>query len=132
MQIAILLFDRFTVLDAIGPYQVLSGLPNGGTRTAPLPGGGQASVVVIQPDGKILVIGQGTMSVSGGGSGEIDGALLLAKTRDAAGNLLATMGAPYLNWNGGGGNGVFFDSCWINNAFGAVTYGVLSFREITQ
>ncbi len=27
MQIAILLFDRFTVLDAIGPYQVLGGLP---------------------------------------------------------------------------------------------------------
>ena len=27
MQIAILLFDRFTVLDAIGPYQVLSLLP---------------------------------------------------------------------------------------------------------
>jgi putative intracellular protease/amidase len=27
MQIAILLFNRFTVLDAIGPYQVLSGLP---------------------------------------------------------------------------------------------------------
>jgi putative intracellular protease/amidase len=27
MQIAILLFDRFTVLDAIGPYQVLSRLP---------------------------------------------------------------------------------------------------------
>jgi transcriptional regulator GlxA family with amidase domain len=27
MQIAILLFDRFTVLDAIGPYQMLSGIP---------------------------------------------------------------------------------------------------------
>jgi putative intracellular protease/amidase len=27
MQIAILLYDRFTVLDAIGPYQVLSGIP---------------------------------------------------------------------------------------------------------
>ena len=27
MQVAILLYDRFTVLDAIGPYQVLSGLP---------------------------------------------------------------------------------------------------------
>jgi putative intracellular protease/amidase len=27
MQIAILLYNRFTVLDAIGPYQVLSGLP---------------------------------------------------------------------------------------------------------
>jgi putative intracellular protease/amidase len=28
MQIAILLYDRFTVLDAIGPYQVLSGIPD--------------------------------------------------------------------------------------------------------
>lgn len=27
MQIAILLYDKFTVLDAIGPYQTLSGLP---------------------------------------------------------------------------------------------------------
>jgi putative intracellular protease/amidase len=27
MQIAILLYNRFTVLDAIGPYQVLSGIP---------------------------------------------------------------------------------------------------------
>jgi len=31
MQIAILLYDRFTVLDAIGPYQVLSGIPGAGT-----------------------------------------------------------------------------------------------------
>jgi transcriptional regulator GlxA family with amidase domain len=30
MQIAILLYERFTVLDAIGPYQVLSGLPGAG------------------------------------------------------------------------------------------------------
>jgi uncharacterized delta-60 repeat protein len=37
----------------------------GGTRTANLPGGGQASVVLIQPDGKILVIGQGF--IPGGG-----------------------------------------------------------------
>jgi putative intracellular protease/amidase len=28
MQIAILLYDRFTVLDAIGPYQVLTGIPD--------------------------------------------------------------------------------------------------------
>src|SRR6266568_3890504 len=34
MQIAILLFDRFTVLDAIGPYQVLSGLPAGRRATS--------------------------------------------------------------------------------------------------
>jgi putative intracellular protease/amidase len=31
MQIAILLYNRFTVLDAIGPYQVLSGLPGAET-----------------------------------------------------------------------------------------------------
>src|SRR6185437_2005112 len=31
MQIAILLYDRFTVLDAIGPYQVLSGIPGAET-----------------------------------------------------------------------------------------------------
>ncbi len=37
----------------------------GGTRTANLPGGGQASVVLIQPDGKILVVGQGF--IPGGG-----------------------------------------------------------------
>ena len=28
MQIAILLYDRFTALDAIGPYEVLSRLPD--------------------------------------------------------------------------------------------------------
>jgi uncharacterized delta-60 repeat protein len=37
----------------------------GGTLTTNLPGGGQASVVLIQPDGKILVIGQGF--IPGGG-----------------------------------------------------------------
>ena len=31
MQIAILLYNRFTVLDAIGPYQVLSGIPGAET-----------------------------------------------------------------------------------------------------
>jgi putative intracellular protease/amidase len=31
VQIAILLYDRFTVLDAIGPYQVLSGIPDAET-----------------------------------------------------------------------------------------------------
>jgi len=82
--------------------------------------------------GIILVIGQGTMSVSGGGNGEYDGAVLLAKTRDAQGNLLATLGAPLLDWSGGGGNGIYFDSCWINNSLGGVLYNVLSFREITQ
>ena len=42
MQIAILLFDHFTALDAVGPYEVLSRLPGAevvfvGERTGPVP-----------------------------------------------------------------------------------------------
>lgn len=47
------------------------GLRLGGTRTLKLPGGGQASVVLIQPEGKILVIGQGF--IRGGGVALIRG-----------------------------------------------------------
>jgi hypothetical protein len=82
--------------------------------------------------GIVLVIGQGNMVENGGGSGEYDGALLIAKTLDAAGRPLAALGTPILNWNGGGGNGVYFDSCWINNANPPQNYKVLSFREISQ
>ena len=82
--------------------------------------------------GVVLVIGQGNLQESGGGSNEFDGAVLVAKTLDAAGNPLAALGTPVVNWNGGGGNGVFYDSCWINNAASGVTYKVLSFREIAQ
>jgi len=32
MEIAVLLFDRFTALDAVGPYEVLSRLPGAGVR----------------------------------------------------------------------------------------------------
>lgn len=82
--------------------------------------------------GVVLVIGQGSMLENGGGSNEFDGAVLVAKTLDGAGNPLAALGTPVLNWNGGGGNGVYYDSCWINNASSGVTYKVLSFREIGQ
>ena len=40
MQIAILLFDRLTALDAVGPYEVFRGLPEADVRfvaTAPGP-----------------------------------------------------------------------------------------------
>ena len=82
--------------------------------------------------GAVLVIGQGNMQESGGGNNEFDGAVFVAKTLDGAGNPLAALGTPTVNWTGGGGNGVFYDSCWINNASAGVTYKVLSFREIGQ
>jgi hypothetical protein len=82
--------------------------------------------------GIVLVIGQGNMEENGGGNEEFDGAVLVAKTLNAAGQPLATLSSPVLNWNGGGGNGVYYDSCWINNATSGVTYKVLGFREISQ
>jgi Tfp pilus assembly protein PilX len=82
--------------------------------------------------GIILVVGQGSVQENGGGNNEFDGAVLVAKTLDAAGRPLATLGAPVVNWNGGGGNGVYYDSCWINAASSGLTYQVLSFREISQ
>ena len=82
--------------------------------------------------GVVLVVGQGNMVENGGGNNEFDGAVLVAKTLNAAGQPLATLGQPVLNWNGGGGNGVYYDSCWINNATSGLTYKVLGFREISQ
>jgi hypothetical protein len=82
--------------------------------------------------GIVLVIGEGNVVENGGGNNEYDGAVLVAKTLDAAGRPLATLGAPVVNWNGGGGNGVYYDSCWINAASSGLTYQVLSFREISQ
>jgi Tfp pilus assembly protein PilX len=82
--------------------------------------------------GIVLVIGQGNLLESGGGNNEFDGAVLVAKTLNAAGQPLAALGTPVLNWNGGGGDGVYYDSCWIANATAGLSYKVLSFREISQ
>lgn len=82
--------------------------------------------------GIILVVGQGNFSYSGGGNNEFDGALFVAKTKDSSGNELSALGAPSVNWGGGGGNGIHYDHCWINNALsgGGLPVKVLSFREI--
>jgi Tfp pilus assembly protein PilX len=83
-------------------------------------------------NGVVLVIGQGYALENGGGSNEFDGAFFIAKTRDSSGNELSSLGTPTLNWNGGGNNGIWYDSCWINNAGQTALYKVLSFREIPQ
>jgi hypothetical protein len=82
--------------------------------------------------GIVLVIGKGNIQENGGGNNEFDGAVLVAKTLNSSGQLLTALGTPVLNWNGGGGNGVYYDSCWVNNATSGLTYKVLSFREISQ
>lgn len=84
--------------------------------------------------GPVLVIGQGTMTVQGGGTNSYEGAVLLARTRDAAGNLLPgpAPGPTLLDWSGGGGNGVHYDSCTLRNSQNNVRHVVLSFREVAE
>jgi hypothetical protein len=70
--------------------------------------------------GLVLVIGQGTMTVQGGGNGTFFGSVFVANTNSHTSPFtqLATLGEPELHWNGGGGNGIYYNSCWadrINN-----------------
>jgi hypothetical protein len=80
--------------------------------------------------GLVLVVGQGSMVVSGGGSNEYDGAVLIAKTRDTQGNLLPSLGGTTLNWSGGGGNGVYYSSGCVGSAETLADYRVLAAREL--
>ena len=83
--------------------------------------------------GVVLVIGQGNFVSTRTGNGRIDGAVLIAQTRDAAGNLLMSLGASSFSQTGPGSNlgqGIQYNSCWIRSAVGPITYKVISFREI--
>ncbi len=91
-------------------------------------------------NGIVLVIGQGNLlwSDRGHGIGGIYGAVLVANTRDASGNLLATLGPASFSGTASGGHrssaqgGIYYNSCLVNSA-GAqapLTYKILSFREI--
>lgn len=83
--------------------------------------------------GVILVIGQGNLVSTRGGSGEIDGAVFIAKTRDAAGNLLTSLGASSFSQTGPGNNvgqGINYNSCIARVAEGPITYKVIAFKEI--
>jgi Tfp pilus assembly protein PilX len=82
--------------------------------------------------GLILVVGEGTMDFNGGGNGEIQGGIFVAKTRDDSGNLLSNLGSPSIDWNGGGGNGVTYNSAIINQNFTNMGFLKLAYKEMTQ
>jgi len=86
--------------------------------------------------GMIMVIGQGTVTGSKSGSGEIDGGFLVARTRDQNSNaLLPTLGKASVQFQEEmGGNGIRYSSCWIQRALSNQSKGarVLSFHEIAQ
>jgi hypothetical protein len=83
--------------------------------------------------GLVLIIGQGNFVSTKSGTGQIDGAMLIAKTRDIAGNLLTALGAASFSQTGSGpnlGQGINYNSCFVRGAMGPITYKILSFREI--
>ena len=83
-------------------------------------------------EGVVLVIGQGSFVSTRSGSGGIDGAVFIAKTRDAANNPLLNLGPTSFSQTGGSssGRGIYYNSCWVKSAVGPITYKVVSFREI--
>jgi hypothetical protein len=86
-----------------------------------------------QWEGIVLVIGKGRFKGGHAGTGNIDGAMLVAQTHDSSGNLLSdpSLGPSLVDLSSmPGGLGIYYDSCWINRAQPTLTYKVLSFREI--
>lgn len=73
--------------------------------------------------GIIFVVGDGNVQMNGGGNGQIRGSIWVAKTWDnhTDKNLLQEMGSPTFGWNGGGGNGVQYDHCYVDNLLTAVS-----------
>jgi hypothetical protein len=67
-------------------------------------------------NGLILVIGTGAMTMSGGGNGQITGAVFVANTTGG------TLNSPDADWAGGGGNGIQYDHCWADDMLARVPY----------
>jgi hypothetical protein len=83
-------------------------------------------------NGIVMVVGDGTTTYNGNGGGNngFNGAVYVATIWDASHNLLSSFGPVNYDISGGGGNGTYYDSCWIKAAQQPATYQVLSFREI--
>lgn len=60
--------------------------------------------------GLIMCIGQGSLLRSGSGTGEIDGSVFVAQTRDGSNNLLSSLGTPTFNTAGGGNSDIIYDA----------------------
>ncbi len=85
-------------------------------------------------NGIVLIVGKGNFVSTRGGSHQINGAILIAKTMDNAGNPLAAFGPASFSQTSQSGNqsgaGVYYSTCNIQAAQQPTTYKVLSFREI--
>ena len=86
-------------------------------------------------NGAVLVIGQGQINnIDHGQYQQINGAVFVAKTRDASGNLLTgTIGGGSVSFDPPmQGSGIRYSSCWVQKAQPVGGYKILSFHEISQ
>lgn len=86
-------------------------------------------------NGIILVIGQGKVDGSHAQYKQINGAMLVAKTRDNNNLVLAgpNLGGAFMVFsNSMQGNGIRYSSCWIQKSQPTANYKILSFHEISQ
>jgi transcriptional regulator GlxA family with amidase domain len=75
MQIAFLLFDRLTALDAVGPYEVLRGIPNAGVTfvaAEPGPKPTDHGALALVADHALHAVPKPDVIVVPGGPGELD------------------------------------------------------------
>lgn len=86
-------------------------------------------------NGIVLVIGQGQINNNDIGQTQwMNGAVFVAKTRDAAGNLLGgKIGGGSVSFTAGmQASGIRYSNCWIAASQPTSGYKVLSFHEISQ
>ena len=87
-------------------------------------------------NGIVLVIGNGKIYSHQGGTGQLNGAVFLARTLDSSGNPLppsSPPGTPNFDFtSSSGSNGVYYSNCWIQATMPTAGYRILSFHEIAQ
>ena len=80
-------------------------------------------------NGIVLIIGRGSFVSTNAGTGQFNGAMLIANTLNPP-----NLGAVSFSQTGASpsGSGVYYSSCWIQAAQPAASYKILAFHEISQ
>ena len=83
-------------------------------------------------NGIILIVGKGNLTMSGGGNGVVDGAMLVANLYDSSGHPITSgaPGAPLISFSGAGNMTVQYDSCWVAAMNQSSPYKSLGVREM--
>jgi len=86
-------------------------------------------------NGIIYVIGKGVLVKQGGGSGIMNGSIMVANLYNSSNKLIPLgannlPGSPTINWDGGGNANINYDTCWINAINQTLPYRELAQREL--